>query len=212
MGKHDQSLMPLQCLLWIFSAESFQQTNLSRAPSPGYILLSSFLQLLGKLKSNCIVQQISGELSNQLARQGWPGSWAVSSPPPPNPGPGHFPPSFPSAPRPTRECGDAHTRLGTGVGGKESSEGGQKQFICSFPILPECGRQVSFGHSSGVPGWAHALGGWDWWQLFYSLFSSSPSSMGDVEGAVTVLKIALVWETQCIFKLGFFSLSLIFFF
>lgn len=123
-----------------------------------------------------------------------------------------FPSILPFCPRcPTRECGDAHTGLAIGVGGKESSEGGKKQFICSFLILPECGRQVSFGHSSGVP----VLGScfrMDWWQLFVSLFSSSPSSMGDVEGAVTVLKIALVWETQCIFKLGFFSLSLIFFF
>lgn len=41
--------------------------NLSGASSAGYILLSPFLHLLGKWKSNCIVQQISSELSNQLA-------------------------------------------------------------------------------------------------------------------------------------------------
>lgn len=41
--------------------------NLGRASSAGYILPSPFLRLLGKLKSNYIVQQISSELSNQLA-------------------------------------------------------------------------------------------------------------------------------------------------
>lgn len=117
---------------------------------------------------------------------------------------------------PTREYGNAHTSLCIGIGGKECSKGGKsvsvnsERFTCSFPILPECGRQVSFGHIR-VPApvclcWAPALGGWDWWQLFVFTFSPSPSRIVDVEGTVTALKIALVWETQHIFKLGFFSL------
>lgn len=81
---------------------------------------------------------------------------------------------------PTREYGNAHTSLCTGIGGKECSKGGKsvsvnsERFTCSFPILPECGRQVSFGHIH-VPApaclcWAPALGGWDWWQLFVFAF------------------------------------------
>lgn len=57
--------------------------NLSGASSAGYILLSPFLHLLGKLKSNCIVQQISRELSNQLAEavMTWKLGFKFSTPP-----------------------------------------------------------------------------------------------------------------------------------
>lgn len=64
--------------------------NLSGASSAGCILLSPFLHLLGRLKSNGIVQQISGGLSYQLAEAAmtWKLGWKF--PPPLDPVPWIF--------------------------------------------------------------------------------------------------------------------------
>lgn len=142
-------------------------------------------------------------------------TWKLGGESSPSPKSRAFPSILPFCPRwPTREYGNAHTGLCIGIGGKG-------KFICQLRALYLLISNSSWmwkagflwPHSCSAPVcWAHALGGWDWWQLFvFTFLILTQQHRGCWRGSDSAQN-SLGLRNSASFQVGFFSLSLDYFF
>lgn len=140
-------------------------------------------------------------------------TWKLGGESSPSPKSRSFPSIPPFCPRwPMRECGNAHTGLWTGIGKCICQLGAIYLFISSSSWM----WKVFFGHIP-LPApvclcWAHALGGWDWWQLFVFTFLILTQQHRRCWRCSDSAQNSLGRRNSAYFQVGFFSLSLIYFF